>query len=911
VKTGAGRLVGGQFRHRPGRALGLAAGLLVSALSFSLLTSATRTAQLRTVGTVQSNFRSAYDILVRPLSSVSPLERRQGVVRNNFETGVFGGITLRQWRNILAIPQVRAAAPVAYVGWVSMTVGLTLPLKGDITPDQLYRQRFTYVANGLSRYPGNADQYFYLASRRGGCDGFLVYPPPRTTPFTDTSSLACYSPGGPNPANESIDSGVGLAFPLLLAAVDPEQENNLLPLDRALVSGKPLSGLSAASRGEFGPVIPVIGSTRTYQDENVTFTLERVRRPAGQSWPALLRDPSPPDPGAGPNRPYRLVTTLPGDAVRRQTYAAGKLYPSLLRQLEAPPGSPSNRPAFSVYWTVSPVDYSATGGALQPHPVANRGDVWRDPENITGYPVVDVAPDNQDVQFRRLRAVRAVPNTKFASNGDMLVAAAELRLQGRFDPARLPGFSALSRVPLESYLPPLAQPANAATSRFLRGRPLTPDGNIGGYLAQPPFLLTTLTAAQPLLDPRNFRSEDGKPLPNATAPISVIRVAVTGVQGADRRSLQRVRQVAQLISSRTGLAVDITAGSSPAPQVITLPAGNYGRPVLTLREGWAKKGVAVGIVQAVDRKSVLLFLLILVVCVIFAGNATAAAIGQRRRELATLSCLGWSPSSLFALTMAEVVAIGLAAGVTGSALSVPLAALLSIRLTVARAFLVVPVAVAVVLAAGLLPAARAARADPLDATRSATSEARVARTPRTLATLALVNLFRRANRTIAAALALAVGVAGFTILVAITTRFKGQVLGSLLGDVVAVQVRAVDYIAVGVMMLLGAASVADVLYLNVRERASELATLHAIGWDDRAVNHLVGYEAALVGVLGAVAGAGIGIVAVMLLTGRLTAALPAALLGTSAGMLLAVSSAMPVAAGIRRLPVLELLAAEQ
>lgn len=60
-------------------------------------------------------------------------------------------------------------------------------------------------------------------------------------------------------------------------------------------------------------------------------------------------------------------------------------------------------------------------------------------------------------------------------------------------------------------------------------------------------------------------------------------------------------------------------------------------------------------------------------------------------------------------------------------------------------------------------------------------------------------------------------------LAGISTAFEGEVAGSLLGDAVSVQVRSSDYAAAAVAALLGAAAVADVLYLNVRERAAEYA----------------------------------------------------------------------------------------
>ncbi len=98
-----------------------------------------------------------------------------------------------------------------------------------------------------------------------------------------------------------------------------------------------------------------------------------------------------------------------------------------------------------------------------------------------------------------------------------------------------------------------------------------------------------------------------------------------------------------------GLDVDITIGSSFQPQTVDLAAGKFGRPELRLTEGWTLKGVGVAIIKAVDRKSLVLFVLILVVCALFLVNAVTAAVRERRRELAVLACLGWRRRRLAAL----------------------------------------------------------------------------------------------------------------------------------------------------------------------------------------------------------------------------------------------------------------------
>jgi ABC-type antimicrobial peptide transport system permease subunit len=175
----------------------------------------------------------------------------------------------------------------------------------------------------------------------------------------------------------------------------------------------------------------------------------------------------------------------------------------------------------------------------------------------------------------------------------------------------------------------------------------------------------------------------------------------------------------------------------------------------------------------------------------------------------------------------------------------------------------------------------------------------------------LANLRRTPGRTLMGALCLAVGVAGLTIVLAITWAFHGRVTGTLLGDAVSVQVRGVDLLAVIATVVLGVAAVADVLYLNLRDRAAELSALRALGWSETALGRLVTYEALAMAVLGGGAGAGIGLWAASQFAGGTPRPVLNAALGCAAASLVVVSLAAlgPVALQ-RRVPMSTLLAEE-
>jgi putative ABC transport system permease protein len=276
-----------------------------------------------------------------------------------------------------------------------------------------------------------------------------------------------------------------------------------------------------------------------------------------------------------------------------------------------------------------------------------------------------------------------------------------------------------------------------------------------------------------------------------------------------------------------------------------------------------------------------------------------------------LSCLGWSPWRLFAVVLAEISVVGLAAGILGGLLALPLAALAGVGASPERAALAVPAATSLAMLAGLVPAARAARADPVAAVRPIVLEAGRAWRPGGIGRLTLVNLVRTPGRTALGALSLAIGVCTLTLLLAAKIAFDDVLVGTLLGEAVAVRVRSTDYVAVVATVALGVAAVTDVLFLNLRERAAELATLEATGSDDAALGRLVAFEGLWIGALGAVAGAALGLAGAAVFAGGL----PAGLLLTTAaaalcGTLLTGAGALTPAAWLRRAPPVPLLAGE-
>ncbi len=572
----------------------------------------------------------------------------------------------------------------------------------------------------------------------------------------------------PSPANpHATGSGqlpagtedIAWYFPFLVEAIDPAQEAKLDGLDDAVTSGdyfsesagpvsysvaKPDAQTSkvGSCAGEFSPPpagvwkpgtrcqwtsVPVLAADASPMQE--ALRVSEYRMP--QSAAAMV--------GKGATGDT-LALALPGMAPAARTgsvtVTAQQAYGQLLDQLAGKDLANSTEAQylgtvaagandFRTLMTASPVRYASQGNAQVPQ-VVSPGKVLSGSEFIeppSTVPLQDVFPDLTDTAVRALVEHDAVNplngNVPIPSdiNVDGWVNEPQLNLVGTFNPGKVSdGSSALSAVPMQTFFPDTATGANAASVKALGGSPLEPNGDTAGLLSVSPSLLTTISSLPELESADSFTNLGPADGVDKAAPISVIRVKLTGHLGLDAASQARLRLVAQEIYQRTGLHVDITEGSSPAPETVTDPAGKYGRPQLELSEMWSRKGAAELISSAIDQKTRLLMLLVLVLGAVFTASAVAASVRTRRPELAVLACTGWPRRSLAGLILTECALLGVAAGVGGAALAAGLAPLAGARFSALTYLALGAVALVLTCLAGLYPALMAARAHPGTAT---------------------------------------------------------------------------------------------------------------------------------------------------------------------------------------------------
>ena len=877
-----------ELRGRLSRTVPTLLASILAVSSFLVLTGTVERQRLEVTQLVNSNYRGAYDILVRPKGATSNIEASQQMVREDYLSGVFGGISLAQVQQIRSIAGVEVAAPIAMLG----VTWRTQPIRIDVKKALKGRDRavLRYVVHDRARNSTVAAQswtgYIYLTRGKltyagTGLGGqqerisgksvrvCLDYDMVADQPGSSVNDKAArWNPFCHSILDKELGPQVTLSYPLLMAAIDPDAENQLLGLSKATTTGRPLDTTTKRDyrQTDSFTVVPAVMSSQLNADYQTDVSVEAL--PDSLIEPLLA---------ATSNQQRReLVTTAHGtpsgntlvtDAATEYAAEASKLATASPEAAEVlVPG----------LWQPGQIRYTERDNVLHPVevPVASR--TWK---NDAGGWYWSTPVTVADTSYRDM-TVKPRPSlqTKYVA----------LDVIGSFDPSSV-GAGENGSGLLGSYSPEPLQASDPASSAVLGGEPLRSDLNPAGYVQDPPALLVSLDA----LDAFNTAYQGL----NHADPVSAVRIRVSGVTGVDPVSRERIRVAAEQIQQATGLDVDVTLGSSVTYRAVGLPATVMGTPALQLKEAWVKKGVAVTIADALDTKSLALFILVLISAALTVAIAATASVRARRRELAILSCLGWRPGRLRVLVLTEALLLGLAAGVLGAGIAIPAGQAFGLPVEPRKLWLAIPIA-CVLNVAGALGAAVDAGRSGLVASMDDVS--RLARVLRLEAQgpvgVGVTMLAQRPRHLLLGAVAVAVGSAAVTVVIEINWIFAGTVVGSVLGDAVAVQTQISDLVAVFLLAVLALISVGVVLFTGTTEDAQALAALRAIGWRDRSIALLINSQGAIVGLIGATIGALVGVTTMVLTFGASpVASLPPAGAIWAAAILAASGAALPVA----------------
>ena len=782
-----------------------AVGLLTATLGFMLLASTSKTTEAVLTGDLTAAWVSPYDILVRPVGAALPLEQSSALVRPNFLSASPSGITLQQLDTIRAVPGVAVAAPIAVVGVTQVyafatTSAVPVDLSQLMGGASIAVFRISPTVNadgGYSHYPMQqitiavAPSGTYDIGKRTLTFGSQVIPCTKILCFG--GKAICPQPGL---CPDQIDGGdqqrvIGLPpgrpgaaiffpIPLTIAGVDPEAENKLSGIANCVTSGHYLR--PGAEIGT-GGTVPILLSDRSLLDESISATIARTT----DVTPVLNGE----DPAALTGWQSAGTRTIdPNQALQNALVASNFNWTNI-----------------SPIWMPGPVQYAQSSAG-----VLAAGTVPADPSAYANPFAVNFAPDfykpveAQDVWFRTLQDLYQTGQGGPGNQWDVI---------GRFNPSCLPSFSGNGAGQMATFAQPIVQTAD--------GKSIGPNRSLAGFLDSPPLILTTLQGAQYFADPTIFKDAPGSKF------ISAIRIKVAGTDELSKPSQERLSRVAAQIQQATGLQVDIVKGSSPRPLQIALPAGKFGRPALTVTQGWASKGVAFRFFDAVSFQNLAIFAIVLVGALILVAQTAYVSVRRRRTELAVLRALGWPPWRIALLIELEMLILGLTVGAAALGAGALVISTMQVDPSWWTLAGVVPLAVLIALAAGLLPALTAMRGAVLTVI-SNQEPVRQGTLPSSPLALGLRQVMAWHWDVAAGVAALALGAALLGVIELIAAGFRGQLDATLLGTYLSGEVRPFHFVVAGLTLAIGAIAAAQVITLTYLDRRADLATLRALGW---------------------------------------------------------------------------------
>jgi hypothetical protein len=630
-------------------------GLLLVSAAYLIFIITAETARLTADRDLSRYWRTTYDILVRPAGSRTPIEAKYNLVEANYTSNIAGGISFAQLEAIKEIPEIEVAAPIAMLGYYNLSVPSWIPLPDETA---LAVREIITVNNGV--YP--------IVEER-----------------VPSSSIL-------KPGTAYLSS---VEVPILFAAIDPEQEVNLVGLDAAVVQGRYPSpsdrvtevtradwwaGLGITDTGKISPslklsVLPVLLNAHIYVD--VEGRVE-VYRPTSGGEDLLSVEKL---------APYEQVLNdlLHGTGVARSLIQTGF---HLL-----PPPSPVH------YRELSPP--FSTGYDLVLEAVPIRTTTTQSAVHTFQDPYGKITRKGIEPFFREgIKGPKSVEEFQVIRD-KMFKPGTTVAVKGVFDIEKLQHLIGdPNQVPLETYFPPLAILKYNEEGNPVEPKALRPTLSVYGYILPPPMMLTSLDAARLL---------------HGETAISAIRIRVQGIDRLDHTAQEKIEAVASEIYRRTGLEVDIMVGSSPRRILVHVPGDGEAPPIGYVEEYWVQKGVHTLIGRGISKTNLFLFSVFLSVSALFILNTVLITTLQQQREIGLLKAVGWRSRLIFGVVMGEALLVGLLGGLLGGGLALVLARLLALRVPWTQVALAAPLSLALCLVGSFVPAWWAVRRSPIAA----------------------------------------------------------------------------------------------------------------------------------------------------------------------------------------------------
>ncbi|MEK4145645.1 ABC transporter permease [Robertmurraya sp. FSL W8-0741] len=253
-----------QFKHRFGASLlFLCAFILIFTITpFVMLF--LENSQKQVESDISFYGRGSYDLLVRPLGIESEIEKKRGIVHENYIGFGKGGISIDQWKEIQDRSDIEIAAPVASLGYftgIRSNIGIQMPESST-----RYVGQFK-TTDGINHYPISEKYVCAMLETAGTLPLEVKRLYPKFEIIYSHSLL-------------NLCTGEAVQFPLpvtyhLLVGIDPVEEEKLTGIAfEGINEENPKSGYAAMNQSAFphATLIPVLDN----QDATVSVELHAL-----------------------------------------------------------------------------------------------------------------------------------------------------------------------------------------------------------------------------------------------------------------------------------------------------------------------------------------------------------------------------------------------------------------------------------------------------------------------------------------------------------------------------------------------------------------------------------------------------------------------------------------------------------
>lgn len=901
------------FRRKERLALVLLGIFLVS-LAAGLSAATARSVQGSVDEELARNWRTDYDILVRPQSVVSKYEESGDVINGRFQSNNFfgHGITLEQLERIRAIAGVEVAAPLAVVG-PATAWDLSIPLLYQLSPG-IYQEVITVADNnGIEDIITTYTRFFLVDPEDQEPDPSLAYQ-------AGLHSL---------PLSFSAHQ-----FTMGIVAVDYQAEAALHGLDQAMIWGSLPTGASYES--ERGVVtLPMLINSAYGPQGNISVNLSRLDLAPNM---------------ATVKRLAQAEENLLARSKKQSIQDLDLTVPFTLPE-------PGELIAYSKYLAPEGLSYTTKEGqlALIAENVGGTFGLGFFDQYLSG--VHQKSAPNQ--WFRRVITTKDISSFGIRgwSGGALEAPLIEYTYAGMFDPDRLAIMPRTSPVasPLEIYrqgAEPVQQgPGGAAVPTGTYTKSLHPYDFVGAPIAG----LIPIEAIPAL----------------GSVGIDSVRVRVSGVDDMSDASQLRIAYIARQIAEIPGLHVDIVLGSSQQRTPVSLYAyDNQGRrdylsnvqavlaePIARLEEKtgltvriqfatyddqmediriykqfqlrpqpwiylprvvesevreemeelvgdqlapafsqlgfsghqfssgtgyhreitilipeyvigddeprdlygvieqyWIKMGTQMRIYQETNRGTFWITLGLLAVGALFIGNTTYISAVGRTGEFSALRSLGWRRSTVFRVSLTETLLISLLAGVVTAGV---LALVWLFSDSYLESWLLIIVAPAVVLTflmGSLPPLLGTLLIPPLRGVRQGELKTGARIGGGNSLGFILRGLLSRPGRTFITTLGLLIPAGTLAFIIFIYFGIQSVLGETLLGEYLALELKGYHFVLNALVFAVAGLAVTDTLLINLRERRKEFGLLKAVGWRSQTIAGILLGEGLGLGLLGGILG---------------------------------------------------------